>query len=220
MSVDPDFEQRFDEYREHLHHEASRLSSYVRIYQRLEERIADRLHELNVAPAFFRITKDALFSGIVIWMHKFFDAKGERGLVNFLTYVEYNRDRLSISELKRRRQYPDDHWMLDRDPISMDTLRAHRERIAQLDALPSINVLRDKYHAHFDKEFFFERDRLAEETPITWHALDTAMKLIWDIINTYSTAFDGKRYAGAPFNVDDVDHLLDSLHRARKRRTK
>jgi hypothetical protein len=109
MTIAPDFEQKFDEYREHLHHEASRLASYIQIYRRLHERMADRLNEINIAPAFFQITIDALLSGIVMWTHKFFDENGERGLFNFLTYIEYNRDALTLSELQRRKEYPNDH---------------------------------------------------------------------------------------------------------------
>ena len=40
---------------------------------------------------------------------------------------------------------------------------------------------------------------------------------MWDILNTYSVAFDGKSYAGEPLNAADVDHLLNFLHRARKK---
>ena len=178
----------------------------------------DRLKEINIAPAFFQISIDALFSGIVIWMHKFFDENGERGLFNFLTCIENNRDALALSELQRRRQYPNGHWMLDHDPITLETINEHRKSIRGLEALQSIKLLRDKYHAHFDKKFFFDRDRLASDAPITWNALDKAMELVWDIINTYSTSFDGKTYTRTPINADDVDHLLDALHAARKRR--
>jgi hypothetical protein len=218
MSVDADFEQEFDAYREQLHHEGSRLATYVAVYRRLHERMADRLNELNIAPAFFQITIDALFSGIVMWIHKLFDESGERGLWNFLTYVEYNRDALAISELKRRRQYPDGHWMLDREPITLHTINDHRNQIKALGVLQSIKLRRDKFHAHFDKEYFFDRNRISAEAPITWGDLNKALELVWDIINTYSTAFDGKTYAGTPINADDVDHLLDGLHATRKRK--
>lgn len=127
MSVEPDFAQKFEAYREQLHDEVSRLAMYVRVYRRLHERMADRLDELNIAPAFFQTVIAALFSGIVIWVHKLFDEQGERGFFDFLTFLEYNREALAISELHRRKQYPDDHWMLqDREPITLATINEHK----------------------------------------------------------------------------------------------
>jgi len=216
MAVDASFEQRFDEYRERLHDEVSRLAMYVRIYRRLHERMADRVDEMNIAPAFFQVVNDALFSVIVIWIDKLFDEHGGAGFFNFLTYVEHNRSSFSVSELKRRRQYPDGHWMLDRESITLDTVDEHRRQIRELEALPSFTLRRDKFHAHFDKAYFFERGRLATEAPLTWPDLEKATDRMWDILNTYSTAFDGKSYAGEPLNAADVDYLLDALHAARE----
>lgn len=218
MGIAPDFEQKFDEYRELLHHEASRLATYFRIYRRLHERMEDRRDEINIAPAFFQLVIDALFSGIIIWIDKLFDEHGGAGFFDFLTYVEYNRSALSIAELQRRKQYPNGHWMLNREPITLDTINDHRQRIRDLEALPSFALRRDKFQAHFDRDYFFERGRFATEAPITWGDLDKATELMWDILNTYSAAFDGKLYAGEPINATDVDYLLDALHAARKRR--
>ncbi len=220
MGIAPDFEQTFDTYRELLHHETSRLATYVRIYRLLHERMVDRLEEINVAPAFFGLVLDSLFSSIVIWTDKLFDKRGERGFFDFLTYVEYNRAALTLSELKLRRQYPDGHWMLNRDEITLNTIIEHREKIGALEGLPSFALRRDKFQAHFDKGYFFNRERFAAEAPITWGDLDKTTELMWDILNTYSVAFDGRSYAGEPINASDVEHLLNALHAARKRKKK
>lgn len=217
MAVDPDFENTFEDYRDNLDRETSRLASYFRIFRRLHDRKDDRLKEMNIAPAFFQVTIDALFAGIVIWVHKLYDKDGDRGLWNFLTFVEYNRIALTIPELQRRRNYPNGHWMLDRDPISLDTISQHRQRIENLSGLQSIKLRRDKFQAHFDKDFFFSRERFSSEAPLRWDDINDAIELSWDIINTYSTSFDGKQYSGPPINVEDIDHLLDTLHAARNR---
>lgn len=218
MAGDLGFEQKFDEYRECLHDEVSRLATYARIYRRLHERRGDRIEEMNIAPAFFQLITDALFSVIVIWIDKLFDERGGAGFFNFLTYVEYNRSLLSLSELKRRRQYPDGHWMLNRESITLDVINDHRRQIRELEALPKFTLRRDKFQAHFDKAYFFERGRLATEAPLMWSDLEKATALMWDILNTYSTSFDGKSYAGEPLNAADVDDLLDTLHFARTAR--
>lgn len=69
-------QRHFEEYRKYLVEELGRLASYVRLYRRLHERRADRFNEMNIAPAFFVTTIDALFSAICF------------GLISFLVNVQ------------------------------------------------------------------------------------------------------------------------------------
>ncbi len=209
-------EEKFEEYREYLCQEAVRLASYVRLYRRLHDCWADRLDEIKVAPPFFLVVRDALFSAIVLWVNKLFDEKSERGLVHFLTFCEYNRSMFEIEELQCRLNYPDGHWMLDREPILLKTIREDRERINKLKSLRSFKLRRDKFHAHFDKKYFFDRKKLSQDAPLKWSDLEEVIRVMKDIINRYSAAYDGKLYKLEPINATDVDYLLDRLHRSRK----
>src|SRR4051812_21415232 len=101
------FEERFRKYRDSLSHEIHRFVDAASVFRQISERTADHLDQLNLAPAFFHTVEDALFTTIVLWADKLFDEKGERGLFDFLTFVEYNRNWLSVSELQRRKGYPD-----------------------------------------------------------------------------------------------------------------
>ena len=94
-----DAEEYFETYRDSLQRELVRLASYVRLFRRLHERKADRLREMNLAPAFFSITIDAVYSAIVLWVDKLFGSRSERGLVNFLNFIEQNRGIFDIKEL-------------------------------------------------------------------------------------------------------------------------
>jgi hypothetical protein len=114
-------EKYFEEYREWLKLELTKLSSYVRLYRRLHERKEDRLKEMNTAPAFFSTVIDALFSAIVLWVDKLFSERSERGLVNLLSFIEQHHHIFDIKELQRRKNYPNDHWMLqNRTPIRLE----------------------------------------------------------------------------------------------------
>jgi hypothetical protein len=151
-----DAEQYFEMYRDSLQRELVILVSYVRLFRRLHERKTDRLREMNIAPAFFSITIDALSSAIVLWVDKLFGSRSERGLVNFLVFIEKNRGIFDIEELKRRRNYTDQHWMVqNREPITFESIQADRNRIGEFKPLVSFKFRRDKYLAHFDKEYFF-----------------------------------------------------------------
>jgi AbiU2 len=208
-----DAESYFEKYREYLFGELGRLASYVRLYRRLHERKADRLKEMNIAPAFFSTTVDALFSAIVLWVDKLFGDRSERGLLNFPTFVEQNRKIFDIKELQRRKNYPDDHWMLqNREPVTFASIQKDRKRIAEFKPLTSFKLRRDKFQAHFDKEYFFERDKLPEDAPLTWADLEQVVQLGTEILNSYSADYDGNTRAVEPINAGDVDHLLDRLH--------
>lgn len=150
----------------------------------------------------------------MLWADKLFDERGERGLFNFLTVVEYNRDWLTTDELKRRRGYPDGHWMLkDRIPITSESIEADRLQIRSLAALRSIRIRRDKFHGHFDKEYFFDRSRLHSEAPITWAELNEAGDVMGKMLNDYSVDFDGQMFSWkAP---DDLGRLLKAAARKR-----
>jgi len=209
-----DAEGYFEKYRETLQQELVRLASYVRLFRRLHERKADRLAEMNVAPAFFSTTIDSLFSAIVLWVDKLFGSRSERGLLNLLNFIEQNCIIFDIKELKRRGNYPDGNWMLqNREPVTLESIQANLNRIAEFKPLASFKLRRDKFQAHFDKEYFFDRSKLHEDAPLTWADLEQVVQLGKKILNSYSADYDGNMYAIEPINAADVDHLLDRLHR-------
>lgn len=212
MNSAPSFDTQFNEYREQLHAELRRLVSYASVYRRLYERKADRIREMNIAPAFFGTTIDALYSGIIIWAHKLFDSRGQRGFWDFLSLVEDNRAEFTVAALKARRNYIDGHWMLNRTDITCDDIQTFREEIQASEALKRIKLRRDKYYAHFDKAYFLSKAQFAEDAPLEWIELDNLLELGRKIVNECSVAFDGKSYSVEPLNIHDVDRLLNKLH--------
>ena len=210
MKLDRDtFERKFEDYRRYLANEIHRFRDSVSVYRQISERTIDHLSEINLAPAFFRATEDALFTTIVLWGDKLLDEDGERGLFNFLSFAEYNRDWLHISELQRRRSYPDDHWILQgRTPITAESIEQDREKIRNLRALKSLKRRRDKYHGHFDKDYFFDRSKLQTEAPLSWNELDEAGEVMGGIFNDYSVDFDGAMNSWKTMNIDDLQSLL------------
>ena len=213
-----DFEDHFRKYRKHLSAEIHRFGDSASVYRQINERTNDHLSELNLAPAFFHTVEDSLFTTIVLWADKLFDERGERGLFNFLTFIEQNRTWMSTSELKRRRSYPDGHWMLEgRVPITVESIEEDRAKIRSLAALKSIRIRRDKFHGHFDKDYFFDRDRLHAEAPVRWIDLDEARKVMGGILNDYSVDFDGEMSSWKTMNIDDLGRLLKAAARGNQR---
>lgn len=215
------FEAHFREYREHLQREVGRFRDAASVFRQLDERRNDYLNELNIAPAFFRTVEDSLFTTIIVWADKLFDEKGQRGLFNFLSLMENNRGWMTVQELQRRKGYPDDHWMLKLEnrgqPITFQSIEEDRKRIRGLAALKSIQLRRDKFQSHFDKDYFFDRQKLQREAPITWESLAEAGDVMVTMLNNYSADFDGQLFASETLGIDDLTRLL---HAARKGRGK
>ena len=208
------FEEHFRSYRKYLSSEIHRFCDSASVYRQISERTHDYLPELNLAPAFFHTVEDALFTMIVLWADKLFDEKGERGLFNFLTLVEYNRDWMTTAELQRRRGYVDGHWMLqNRTPITAQSIQHDRESIRSLGILKSVRIRRDKFHGHFDKDYFFDRARLRDEAPLQWKDLKEATRMIGTMLNAYSADFDGELLSWKTMNIGDLEHLLRAARR-------
>lgn len=168
---------------------------------------------MNLAPAFFLTVTHALSTAIILWTDKLFDERGQSGIFDFLVFVESNLSVFALEQLKRRKNYPEGHWMLDRDTITLQTVKADRERIKHLDCLRSVGIRRDKYHAHFDKEYFFDRNRLEDEAPLVRGDFEKVIEVLSDIVNQYSTAYDGNVFVLAPENINDLDYLLNHIHK-------
>ena len=204
-----EFEQHFSDYRKYLREEIHRFRDCVAVYRQIQECKTDSLEVINQAPAFFGVVEGTLFTSIVLWGDKLFDEKGERGLFNFLTFVEYERKWLTTDELQRRKGYPDGHWMLDgRIPITAESIEYDRQNIRSLEALKSFRIRRDKFHGHFDKEYFFDRQKLQSEAPLRWGDLEEAGNVVGAMLNDYSVDFDGKSFAWDTLNIGDHDVLL------------
>jgi hypothetical protein len=208
-----DAETYFKEYREWLNNEIKRLYCYFYVYKRIHERFEDRLEEINLAPCFFQTVIDGLFSAIILWIDKLTSRSSERGLYNFLNFVRSNIGLFSVNNLRRRRNYSKDHWMVKgREAPEVQSVDEDIKRIEGLPSIKSISLRRDKFHAHFDKEYFFDRKALQKEAPILRSDLETILGTIKELVNKYSANYDGSLFHYQPLNVNDIDIILDRLH--------
>jgi hypothetical protein len=208
-----DIELKFEQYRDHLENEVTRLNSYVQLYKHVNKRKQDRLDELNIAPCFFGTVIDSLFTVIILWVNNLVDPEAERGFYNFLSFIENNRGIFAISRLQERNDYPDGHWMLNREPIIYESIESDRKKLKNIKALPSFKIRRDKFHAHFDKDYAFQRKQISSDAPIKFSDLDEVVEVLKGILNTYSAAYNGKVHTMSLMNINDIDYVLDILHK-------
>ena len=207
-----DIELKFEQYKDLLENETTTLTSYVQLYKHMNERKQDRLDELNIAPCFFGTVIDSLFTAIILWVNNLIDPKAERCFYNFLSFIENNRDIFAISRLQERIDDSDGRWMLKLEPITYESIESDRKKLQNIKAFSSFKIRRDKFHAHFDKYYAFQRNQISSDAPIKFSDLDDVVEILKDILNTYSAAYDGKVYTMSLMDIYDLDYVLDILY--------
>ena len=215
-----DPEARFLDYLEAFRREGQRLIMFMTVYRYLHERRYDALDALNRAPAFFQTVLIALREAIILTAHKMI--VGGRGdevsLGTFLNFVGSNLALFSTEAFRARRGLTESGWQVRRHKApSPSTVREDRRRLGRLAAAPSLRILRDKYHAHLDRDYFFEPGRLGDTAPLRWQDLTEIRSTVEEILNRYSAAFNGDVLAFEPMNALDVEVVIDALRAWRKR---
>jgi hypothetical protein len=169
---------------------------------------------MNLAFGFFGVVFNALFSCLILWVNNLLEPRGERSFFNFLAFAENNLEVFALSRLQERRGYPDGHWMLQQyDPITFESIKSDRNKLKRIKSLPHFRTRRDKFHAHFDKDYAFDKKKIASDAPLNWSDLDEVVTVLGDILNRYSAAYDGVVYALKDMRIHDVDTVLDILYR-------
>jgi hypothetical protein len=213
------FDAAFIEYRDHLVGEAQRVHAFASVFFQVNESKAKHWAAMNEAPAFFQVVDNALFSVVILWIDKLLDEDGERGLFNFLTFIENNRKWLSKDELQRRRGFPDDHWMLaDRQLVTTGSIEVDRQSLRNLSGLSSVQIRRDKFHGHFDKRYFFDRAKLDREAPLKLNDVEKILTEIGRVLNAYSVQFDRSTQHWGAMNLRDLDQLLLAVEKGQRAR--
>ena len=77
--------------------------------------------------------------------------------------------------------------------------------------MASFKRRRDKYHAHFDKDYFFQRKKLQEDAPLKKTDFEEVEAVMSKVLNRYSEAYDATAYRLRAGNVNDLAHLLDRV---------
>lgn len=213
-------ERRFEQYRDNLRREVGFLADYVHLFRAIQKLKKKYVFEINYAPAFFSLIIKSVFSTIILWADKLLDERGQRGIFDFLRFVEASIGIFEIEALKCRRNFPDDHWVLRErrkdGELTVKHVAKDKERLRKLRCLQNTKTRRDKYHAHFDRKYFFDLHSLDRDAPVAIRDLGNAVRALWSILNKYSAAYDGMLYTRTSANITDVEHILRHLREFRK----
>ena len=71
---------QFEKYLESLFTEIRAVYSKYELYLHLQNKRIDRIEEINIAPAFFQLVFDSLFTSIIVTLGKIYDNYRKRDL--------------------------------------------------------------------------------------------------------------------------------------------
>lgn len=191
-----------------------------RLYCYLHERKADRLEELNMAPAFFSTVFDSLKQCFVIEIFKLYDINSDTGLIKLFNIC------MNCSKLFPNKRYNEFHQTDLKTGKTVDTLRDE----IKIDVMQDINKLRkelidkesivnnlrgqrDKFYAHLDKKYFMNKRDLSKDFPVSFDDVELLLDFAGEMCNTLLLDLCGEAIFYQSSNYDDVKNILDQLHK-------
>jgi hypothetical protein len=182
----------------------------VHISKRFQEQQIKNPKLVNTAPCYWAVSMKSVFVSIVLWGEKFFGDHSkstwpEMDFWKFLSFLESNRKALFPKPI----HHDEGSWR-----VTSGDIKAHRAKLKSLEGMAVVKTLRDKYYAHFDKEFFLDRKKLRSEgSSINFAALENMSKVAQDVLLHYSLAYNGEGFSVKAANLDDVTGLFGLIER-------
>lgn len=213
-------EEQFLKYHDRLRDELNRAYTHHEICKTLKMLTSSYLNEINTAPSFWGLTIDAHLFATIMSINRFIDehARAFR-MKTFFTFIEKNFNIFSDEAYEKRlrnKGYDDQdciYWLKNRTKVTHDIIERDKETIENLPAR-NLKDWRDKKLAHIDEIYVLTDATVSQESPITSADIDQIIGTLHDVLNRYSSAYDGSGWAiGAPAagTSDQIVRILDSI---------
>jgi len=186
-------EKEFVKYHERLRDELNRANWHFRICKHLRELGRTYRDEMNVAPAFFKLTMDAHLLATAMRLIKFFDKeKSALTIYGFLSFVKQSLDILSKEALEKRMHSKEgcEIAMRTRTEMTRQIVEEDIERVKQL-PINNLKSLRNKALAHIEKAYVLKDINAFEQHPLLTNDIDEVISTLDEMLNRYSVAYEG-----------------------------
>jgi len=195
-------EKEFEKYHEKLRNELNIANWHFTICKYLKNIGKDYLRELNQAPAFFSLTKNAHLLETIMRINRFFDKdRRKRPLTiwEFLDFVQQNLDMFSSEAFEKRvrdRGRYDEIAMRRRIEITCQKVVQDRQKLQRL-PIHNLRKWRNRALAHTQKKDVLQNIDVFKEYPVEPQQIDEIIDTLHDVLNDYSAAYDASsRFKG------------------------
>jgi len=197
--LDQEIKKQFEDYRESLHTELQTLHSMIDVIGQIDN--LDSVEFRRCSPAFYKFCRFSLIGTVVMWASKLFTESHDKKEINSLKFM-----RFADSNYKRLFGAPD--YSKKSWSISKEQHFKYLDDVEQLVHFKELETIRNKYYAHFDKQYFFDQSVLFESNKITLSQIDCRTIRFHEILMNYSKAYDGKYFVLKIHNINDFKHLM------------
>ena len=191
----------FKNYSEKLVSEITILKDKFNLYNNIIE-YENKLSNSN----FFMLVYNSLFTDIIITLSKFYEnlvrkRNSDFDINDFLNLC----DKINNSKKEFFIYYKGDESISNK-------IKEHKDKIEEIKPIiKKLLTWRDKKVAHFDKEPFINRQYLIKNAPLSKEELEKSIKIITDILNTYTYAHSRKIYVTENKNIKNlnIEEIID-----------
>jgi hypothetical protein len=195
---------KYNSYKEFLLNELMYIDSMFELYIYLKNQHVSRLDILNISPAFFGLTENALLESATIRLSRLYDSdKKTVTLKKFLNHVEQNR-KLIFNE--------------NDQPVIIDQIRDDNKKFEDFsEKINSLKEVRDTSLAHNDYCKLEDGFDVWAGKNIVIRDIRALIAFGENLINNYSRYSSNTAHSIKATNKLDVEYMLRVLEKNRKR---
>ncbi len=210
-------EKLFQKYYDKLIWETLFARAHLKLWKQLEGFKSTHLNELNQAPYFFTFTAKAHFDDSLMTLSRILDvSKGDPlSIWKFLNFVEQHQEMFSTSAFRQRMKSNsnfDGYWVESHISITLEVIQQHRQKLRGLaETIGNVKRWRDKVIAHTDRKFYLQGKIVSKEHPLKAQRLQEVADTLFEILNTYSAAYNSSTFHNEFARENDIRDVMDSL---------
>jgi len=182
--------------------EMTKANNYLLALEDLDEKISveNSLDKLNLAPAFFHITRDALLDALVLMAAKLFDDRGDSYCIQVL---------LKIAQAHTYYFAKSNHFTTDDSKTGKiktvdfsSIIESHKQELdGYAHIMSRLKKRRNKYYAHLDKKHYLNIEALEKDYPLYLEEIKKILRFADVLIADLLIWLTGKAY-GTEIYID------------------
>jgi len=189
--------------------------------------IEDYSEEMNVAHTFFTLSMRGHLLETLMRLNDLLE-KSEDGTTNlsyFLDFADKNMGLFAVPAADRRKRY-EEEMILEKQveeakpsQITGDVIRKHRDKLKEL-PVKKLKKWEEQALAHVDRKIAKKHINVFDECPVDIEEIDRTIDVVHEILNVYSSAYDGQIWEKDLVFIHGIKNMLDAIKVGRKRSQK